>query len=304
MSKRYITRGNSGESNNLFISRKESDYTCSYDNSETKYKEFDTNYSHFNYSFNEIILIMKELYKYRDVIDYGSFIVAISKKYYVKHRLIEEVGTIGCQYNIIIHKIIREEYIDDEIMNDYNDKIYEKITDTHIDNLNNHRIVALLLVDKNKNIYKINVSDEFIKYIHTRYCGGEYNEFNIIPIGEIIYYIDIMYYPEKNCFYNDNECKYTIPRDYLLFISKKPPSYKDYVKIDGSKEADDVIYYINNHKEEIYRNLGIEIEDKRIEFKYIDDKAARKNAINKRKKQLMKELTELDNEYNDDLNNK
>lgn len=332
MDNRYIIRG-SGKSEQIFIRKYEQTdnscncvrgrggcirgkrlgrFDCSINNhNHTPNYDYDFKPLPFspNIYFDTFVCIMKNLFNYKELIGYESLIYVMYIKYDIKHKILYMENNNNQPNTPTFITSLKSIYDKDVI--EYVETIPEN-SRMSTDYIAGKQIC--LLVDKNKNIMKIDVDSEFITKFSRFNSNGNNMYYDcvvripnsvdfVITIGEIVYYLDMMYNPQTNSLYTDSQDN-AFPREYLSFISKQQPSFDDYVKLFYtesfnqiryiSKYVDDFIYYINNNKEDILRDAGIIIT--RTEFNYVSCKSARKAEINKKKEELIRQLQELDDE--------
>lgn len=283
MDTRYISRTNN-KSDEILIK--------SYDQREGSDVNHIYEYTPLNIKLNEKIIniIMRNLINYRELIDYKSVIYVIRRKQECLYKFIEINSSFARK------KLELEEYTNDETFNALYKKLYKDVPPTQIPTYSKIIVpVAYLLIDKNKNIHSITVDSEFITAFNDNKFIISVNELDdfIIPLGEYIYWIDMMYDSVRQCFYTGDK----VPKDLLQIISINKPSFSDYTKIFynnflHTKYIEDIIKSINKQKEDIFRDLGVTITNE--EFTYVTRKMIKKTMLKDRKKQLMNELKALE----------
>lgn len=263
-------------------------------------------------------ILIRNLYKYKDLIGYNSVIYVISYKAEIRaHYTIENSNSIYLR-----------EYTKDKLYTSFEERM-KKIKDMKDILCNGLVPLHFLLLDKNNNIYKINLDDEFIfvfcvyNFPKNHIIIENSNDF-IIPIGEMIYYIDTFYNPDTQSAVKDNvKQEDRIENQFVDFVSKFPPAQDDFVSLSRnhryyytfndhitaetnnssnkyiySKYTNDLINFMKNNINTIYQDL--KIKEEHYEFKYVSIKKAKQDNINKKKALLKKQLKQLEEEEYDD----
>lgn len=243
-----------------------------------------------NRSFNLVNIMHRNLYNYRSVMNYKSLIYVICEQQNVIHEYkINDNGEYKIHYTVNSKKDVN-----------FVDRMYNVCGIKDIEKYCGIIPLHFLLIDKDNNITEIHVDDEFI---YTFCFHGLLDDVMtidntvdfIIPIGNFIWLSDAFYNRSRNEKY------------YNGFMSKVSPLLLDFAHLsyDSYFNAGAVVYYYTNYiydvinfikdnKQAIYKDLGI-IES-HSEFKYISSADLKRKEREKRKKELLEELQRLEAE--------
>lgn len=260
---------------------------------ESYYKRYIERYAHrydlqypikfTKYPVRFLIKLMKELFPYREVIGYKSWL-------YIMYSEPFTGSTSGCECtdsDIFIKWLSFGSYYDrrkDETGKIYRDGGFPQ---------------NVLLIDENRECREINLSEEFILEL------AKYGP-NFVNLGRMIFAIDATYDPVHRQICNnyldiknnnsditkylkeDLPCK--IPIDLIPFISVKYPDPCCYGYITAP--PNNVINFICNNLDDIKKDLK-SMSPTGTSIKYITKREARMNNIAKRKGELLEELDKL-----------
>lgn len=171
--------------------------------------------------------LMKELFPYREIIGYNSWIYII---------------TTGFEYRKFSDTTIS---INDE-------RGYEYYHGPYTDCYRNGIIRATLLIDENRDCYQIDLSRGLI-YELMKYGP------NYINLGRMIFVIDATFNPKNNqiCMTNKNDADYKIAKEFIPFISLDRP-ISDITGIYCLRPPQHIINFIRENIELIKVDLSID----------------------------------------------
>ena len=240
---------------------------------------------------------MNELFKYKDEIDYNSWLYVVTsthenkyKPYYNKKVKNNSGYYTGdnciCKKYEVVDPIARR-YIDATTTND---------TSNYTDYSPTITIPrTLLLVNKNNECKCIEVSTKLLKVIYEK----RIKDTCFFNLGHIIFFIDCSYSAKFNQICTDietNNDSHKVPIDLISFISKNIPDVSNYNQYTNYV-PESLSTFINSSINKILKDLLItEKEEIHVYYKYIEMKKLISEEKAKRKAQLLEELRLLDSE--------
>lgn len=250
-------------------------------------------------TLTNIIVMIRELYPYKDLIGYNSKILYFTR--IVRNELIKASAS---------HYCINYEYklIDKEAINFHHNHV--SLVDPIISRSSHYSYIlpkAILLTKDNK-LLPITISLEFIHFMR----GCLFKEFNTSPanegisinyfnIGEMVMCVDHDYNAKFNHLYNKD-----LSADFIDFISINRPSLKWYLtaRIFNHFREDLLYEFVESHKDEILRDLDLthlikdhNEETPRFQYITVNDAILREKKM-KRIQELQSELQKLNTELN------
>ena len=234
-------------------------------------------------TYEETILLMRELFKYRDVIDYTSYIYIITTTHKNKLRIKYEPSNNNiCGHGYEITNILAKRYMDATISND--DQYATSSESTIIPR-------AILLFDKNNTCRYVEVSMKLLSILFKKAYRSHY-----FDLGNTLFWIDASYDSTNNKIHYP--AAGVVPVELIPFISRNTPSL-DNIKRTICTPPPQLLEYIEENLSAIKQDLMIEDEPiPPINYKYISIKNLHRTEREKRRAQLMEELRQID-EYSD-----
>lgn len=231
-----------------------------------------------------LTLFMKEFYKFKDVIDYNSWVYIITTEY--ENEYIPKLNGKHIEYTYEISNSIAKRYVDATTSGSSNYK-----------NSNNKITIprAVLLFDKNNHCRYVEVSTKLIQLLYEQ----RLSDTNFVNIGHMIFTIDATYNSSLNqiCSHStSNSNEHKVPLELLPFISKNIPhlcNYNKYNKYPPRYLTDFIDKNLSNIKKDLL------ITDEELEYKhyeYIEINKLLSEEKARRKAQLLEELRRLESE--------
>ena len=228
-----------------------------------------------------LILFMKEFYKFKDIIDYNSWIYIITTEY--ENKCIPILNGKQITYTYEIHDTIAKRYIDATTSGSSD---YKSSNST----ITIPRVV--LLFDKNNQCRYVELSTKLLESLYKRASNT-----NFVNIGHLIFAIDASYNSCLNQICSHSEStSYKVPLELLPFISKNIPHLNNYNRF-GNNPPRHLSNFINENLSIIKEDLLI--EDEKREYKHYEyikmDKLLSAEKA-RRKAQLLEELRMLESD--------
>lgn len=235
--------------------------------------------------YQDYISLMNELFKYKDEIDYNSWIYVVTSTHENKYKPTYERNEIKNKYEVV--NPIARRYIDATTTNNSSNYTHDSPTIT---------IPRTLLLFNKKNECKcIEVSTKLLKVIYEKCIKGTC----FFNLGHIIFFIDCSYSAEFNQICTStktNDDSHKVPMDLIPFISKNIPDVSNYNQYTNYV-PESLLTFINSSINKILKDLLItEKEEIHVYYKYVEMKKLISEEKAKRKAQLLEELRLLDSE--------
>ena len=226
----------------------------------------------YDLSTENLIYLIKDLYPYKDIIDYKSIIIILFEKI----KYIESVS------NKLIGKPCRCKDYKDPVLaqHQHKDGICMEIEQVHIaphrniveeDSVsgsgwnNKHEFYhpqCALLFDKNNNCLKIDISEKALNIMFSN--GTKYENYRMYPIGYSVWKADFMFSDSDHTLFG-----YPIEK-YIDFFSVNRPSFKALRLGMENLFTMDYEEWLNENIQHIREDLGlVEKPHKKPEIKYI-----------------------------------
>ena len=232
----------------------------------------------YKISDGDIPQLIEELYQYKDIIDYNSWICIITET--VDNQFISSYD-INAANNLVIKSTYS---INDNQARRYIDAT---TTSTSTYTTNDPKFTypkCALLFDKNNNCRLINIQTKLLKELYTHaFNPTQLNNYKLFNLGRLLWYIDFNYNPESN-----KVCNVSIKIEHIPFISKNKPSPSCFNEYE-SYAPKHLTEWLDNNIDRIRKDLGLIMKPDPVpQYKYIEISEINNNA----KKQHIKELLE------------
>lgn len=229
-------------------------------------------------SYENIPQLIEELYQYKDIIDYNSWICIITET--VDNQFITSYN-LDNSYNLNIKSTYS---INDNQARRYIDAT---TTGTSIYTTMDPKFTypkSVLLFDKNNNCRLINIQTKLLKNLYEHTINPtQINKYKLFNLGRLLWYIDFHYNPESNKIQD-----VSIKTEHIPFISKNKPSPSCFNEYE-SYAPKHLTEWLDDNIDRIRKDLGLIMEpDPAPQYKYIELSEINNNA----KKQHIKELLE------------
>lgn len=241
----------------------------------------------------DLIKLIEELYSYKDIIDYRSFIAVLFEKDNGKLSITNEVDDKShCLFNNYKSpEEARRKHTNGKRIELRRDRVprYDHfIKDDHSSRTcwgNEIKYLypqCALLFGKNNNCLKIDISEDTLKFIFNR--SIRYEKYRIFPLGYFVWKADFMYSGTDNTLYG-----YPIEEKYIDFFSVDRPTFNTLRLGMEHLFTLDHEEWLNNNIQHIREDLGlIEKPQEKTEIKYIQysDAVHMNNMVKELKQQI------------------
>lgn len=245
-------------------------------------------------STNDIPLLIKELYPYKDIIDYNSLLCFIVKTVKNERSMSYSAKSTSNSYRLknpkqyrsetdaliniitkytIVDKAARKYIIDTDNKSSYDD-------DTPMYSFP----VCVLLFDKNNECQKLNFSNKALKILFniSNRCDTEFDA-RVYNLGRLIWYLDFGFQSKDNTIDG-----YAIEEKYIDFFSINRPSingineYTSWIYRNRYLEPTSVLpkhmkLWLNENIDYIRKDIGI-TEETPIQIKYVKQEEIENNS--------------------------
>lgn len=222
--------------------------------------------------------LIEELYQYKDIIDYNSWICIITEtvdNQFISSYDINNSNTLNIKSTYSINDNQARRYID------------ATTTSTSAYTTSDPKFTypkCALLFDKNNNCRLINIQTKLLKELYEHSINlTQLNKYKLYNLGRLLWYIDFNYNPESN-----KVCNVSIKIEHIPFISKNKPSPSCFNQYE-SYAPKHLTEWLDNNIDRIRKDLGLIMEPVPApQYKYIEISEINNNI----KKQHIKELLE------------
>lgn len=227
----------------------------------------------YDLSTVNLITLIKDLYPYKDIIDYKSSIIILFEKIKyiesVSSKLIEK----PCRYNDYkVPSLAQGQHKDGKCMEIEQVHVAPHRNIVEEDSglgggwKSNHEFYhpqCALLFDKNNNCLKIDISEGVLNILFSN--GTRYENYRMYPIGYSVWKADFMYSDSDHTLFG-----YPIEEKYIDFFSTNRPSFKALRLGMENLFTMDFEEWLNENIQHIREDLGlVEKLHKKPEIKYI-----------------------------------